>query len=124
MRIRLLLVFGLVLLILAACGPKVCEPGSRATPLPSGISNGEVRIRSKSIWMDKIVHGSFCQDTWSGSVYVACDAQVSQWVDKPVFLDGCSLSIEPGTVVYVAKHNNEAYYNGCSCHYTETSVTP
>lgn len=81
-----------------------------------------VEIRGRMQPVNKVVQGSLCSDKWSGEVYVSCAVQVSPWEEKPTFLDGCSLSIEPGTVVYVAHHNDEAYYNGCSCHYTETAV--
>jgi hypothetical protein len=65
------------------------------------------------------VHGSFCDDAWSGTVYVACDIEIPEWEEAPTFLDDCALSIEEGTVVYVAHHNNEAFYKGCSCHSSE-----
>jgi hypothetical protein len=68
------------------------------------------------VLVDKIVAGSMCNDTWRGTVYVTCDVQVSEWENEPLFLKDCNLSIEPGTVVYVAYHNDTAYYNGCSCH--------
>ncbi len=54
-------------------------------------------------------------------VYVTCNVQVYPWVEEPTFLKNCNLKIEPGTVVYVAYHNNTAYYNGCSCHTGEIS---
>jgi hypothetical protein len=61
-----------------------------------------------------------CNDDWSGIVYVSCDAQVaeakSDAQDNPLFFEGCNLNIEPNTVVYVAAHNDAAYYKGCSCH--------
>lgn len=66
--------------------------------------------------MDRIVQGPLCSDTWSGVVYVACDLQIIEWEEDPTFLKDCDLNIEPGTVVYVASHNNEPYYKGCSCH--------
>jgi len=56
-------------------------------------------------------------------VYVTCDVQVLEWKDRPTFLEDCDLVIEPGTVVYVAAHNDAAYYNGCSCH-TGGDVSP
>jgi hypothetical protein len=70
--------------------------------------------------VDKVVEGPLCNDVWSGTVYVSCNVQVVAWVEEPVFLKNCYLTIEPGTVVYVAYHNNAAYYNGCSCHTEET----
>lgn len=67
---------------------------------------------------DKVVSGPLCNDTWRGTVYVTCDAQVAAWSDAkaPEFLKGCDLEVEPGTVVYVEAHYNTAYYEGCSCH--------
>lgn len=66
--------------------------------------------------MDKVIEGPLCNDTWNGTVYVTCNVQVYAWEEHPTFLKNCDLKIEPGTVVYVAYHNDTAYYNGCSCH--------
>jgi hypothetical protein len=66
--------------------------------------------------VDQVISGALCNGDWSGTVYVACDVQVLAWEDQPTFLKDCDLSIEPGTVVYVAYHNDAPYYNGCSCH--------
>ena len=85
------------------------------TPRPE-TSPPTVKIRGKSIIMDNVVEGPLCNDTWSGTVYVACNIQVYPWEENPTFLQNCNLNIEPGTVVYVAYHNDTAYYNGCSCH--------
>ena len=49
-------------------------------------------------------------------MYVTCDVQVLPWEDQPTFLRDCDLDIAPETVVYVAYHHDEPYYNGCSCH--------
>lgn len=68
------------------------------------------------IQVDKVVEGPLCNDTWSGNIYVACNVQVYPWKENPTFLEDCELNIKPGTVVYVAYHNDTAYYNGCSCH--------
>ena len=76
----------------------------------------EVKINGKMMTADKVVTGPLCNDQWKGSVYVACDVQVFKWEEEPLFLKSCDLGIEPGTVVYVAYHNDAAYYNGCSCH--------
>ncbi len=69
--------------------------------------------------VDRVVEGPLCDDHWQGTVYVGCGVQVKEWSEKPLFLKDCDLTIEPGSVVYVADHNNAAYYNGCSCHTTE-----
>jgi len=78
-------------------------------------------IGRKEIRVDKLVEGPLCNDTWRCTVYVACEVQVYPWQEDPNFLKECQLEVEPNTVVYVAYHNNTAYYNGCSCH---TGITP
>ncbi len=82
-----------------------------------------IEIGGRPISFDKVVDGPLCDDVWSGTVYVGCNVQVNPWVDQPTFLEECDLTIAPGSVVYVAYHNNEPYYNGCSCH-TDTTVIP
>ena len=121
----------LLLLLLSACQPQppACPPvtgtpryldlaqllsitptlGPSPTPMP-------VEIGGKLMLADKVVSGPLCNDTWQGTVYVTCAVQVAEWQENPTFLKGCALNIEPGTVVYVAAHNNAAYYQGCSCH--------
>jgi hypothetical protein len=79
-------------------------------------SSAEVSIGGKTMMVDKVVTGPLCSGHWEGTIYVGCDVQVVEWVETPLFLKDCDLSIEPGTVVYVAYHNDAAYYNGCSCH--------
>jgi hypothetical protein len=124
----LLVIFAL---LLVACGKQepVCPMGT-GTPqhltvppdqLPTSTSGPTptpqmMEIGGQSITVDKVVEGPLCNDTWSGTVYVACNVQIYQWEESPTFLKNCNLSIAPGTVVYVAYHNNTAYYNGCSCH--------
>lgn len=76
----------------------------------------EVSINGVPMVVDRVVTGPLCSDQWEGTIYVGCDVQVMEWVETPLFLKDCDLSIEPGTVVYVAYHNDAAYYNGCSCH--------
>lgn len=78
-----------------------------------------VEIDGKVILVDKVVSGPLCNDTWQGTVFVTCDVQVYPWVEDPTFLKDCDLRIDPDTVVYVAYHNNTAYYKGCSCHTDE-----
>jgi hypothetical protein len=80
-----------------------------------------MKIRGKDIRVNKVVEGPLCNDTWSGTVYVTCNVLVYPWDKHPTFLKDCNLSIEPGTVVYVASHNSTAYYNGCSCHTGQSS---
>jgi hypothetical protein len=96
-------------------------PDQLPTPTPGPGGTMEVVINGRSMTVDKVVEGPLCNDTWSGVVYVGCNVQVFDWVDQPLFLKDCNLMIEPGTVVYVAYHNNSAYYNGCSCHISGTA---
>jgi hypothetical protein len=99
-------------------------PEALPTPTPdSALTPILMEIAGKTIPVDKIVEGPLCNDTWSGTVYVTCNVQVYPWEEQPTFLKNCNLTIEPGTVVYVAYHNNTAYYNGCSCH-TGEQPTP
>jgi len=95
-------------------------PGSLPTPTPSS-GQVQVEIARREMYVDKVVEGPLCNDYWNGMVYVTCDVQVYPWVEEPTFLKDCQLNIEPQTVVYVAYHNNTAYYNGCTCH---TGITP
>jgi hypothetical protein len=82
----------------------------------------EVQIGNTTMKVDKVVNGPLCNDTWSGIVYVTCDVQVYPWQEQPTFLKNCALTISPDAVVYVAYHNNTAYYQGCSCHTGETAA--
>ena len=79
-----------------------------------------VEINGKEMLFDDVIHGALCGGEWRGTLYVACDLQIAAWEEEPTFLEGCDLEIEPGTVVYVAAHNNEPYYQGCSCHTGES----
>jgi hypothetical protein len=127
---------GVALLLLCGCqaDSPVCPPAagtphyltlppdSIPTPLPGNNSAPTLmNIGGRNISIDKIVEGPLCNDTWSGTVYVTCDVQVFEWVEQPTFLKNCDLTIAPDTVVYVAYHNDAAYYNGCSCHTGETA---
>lgn len=101
--------------------PPEQTPGTSIPPTP-----GVVEMGGKELVVDRIVTGPLCDDTWSGIVYVGCSLQIVDWSNKknPTFLEGCSLTIEPDTVVYVAAHNNSPYYNGCSCHMINGAETP
>ena len=129
-----LLLYLVLILSLAACerGKSVCTPEStpRATlnldellmtPAPNSASTPvTVEIKGKLMEVDNVVDYPICNDDWSGVVYVTCDAQVAEAAldadQNPLFFQGCELNIEPNTVVYVAAHNDAAYYKGCSCH--------
>ena len=138
MKKILCLVLTIPLLILSSCQSETpgCQWGtgtphfiqSQTEQAPTGTPGPSptpvtMEIRRKSILVDKVVDGPLCNDTWSGTVYVTCSAQVQEWMEEPLFFKDCELVIEPGTVVYVAYHNDTAYYNGCSCH-TGVEGTP
>ena len=138
-------IFSFVLLIsalfLSACDRKnnVCPP-LEGTPqpkpaladllaLPSPTPQIEpitVEIGGKMISIDRLVEGPLCNDIWSGTVYVGCDAIIAEskmdTEENPLFLKGCNLNIESNTIVYVAAHNDAAYYKGCSCHTGEDPI--
>jgi hypothetical protein len=129
-----LLLLPMLLFTLAACKSQVsqCEypqgtplplttpPALLATPTP-GAGPVEMQINGATVWVDKVVEGPLCNDMWSGTVYVSCNVQVYPWQEQPLFLKDCDLEIAPNTIVYVAYHNDAAYYNGCSCHSEITS---
>jgi hypothetical protein len=85
-----------------------------------------VEIGGKMVSVDKLVEGPLCNDIWSGTVYVGCNIIVGEAHtdadNNPLFLKGCDLKIESGTIVYVAAHNDAAYYKGCSCHTGEDPI--
>jgi hypothetical protein len=125
--------FGLgMILILAACGEQEnpCRFALASTPVTlSGPAQDQplpvldplatptgIEIKNRTVLFDRVIQGPLCNDRWSGTVYVTCDVQVYPWSEHPTFLQNCALEIEPDTVVYVAAHNDTAYYNGCSCH--------
>ncbi len=85
-------------------------------PTPQPASPAQVEIGGKSVLVDRVVEGPLCNGIWRGTVYVTCDVQVYPWEERPTFLKDCDLTIEPGTVVYVADHGDQPYYQGCLCH--------
>ncbi|MBN2387337.1 MAG: hypothetical protein JXB85_09970 [Anaerolineales bacterium] len=123
--------FGLLLILLSACGSQpACPEGSvtyvsdpdafpdllSATDLePAPVS---VEVRGRPLDVDQLVRGPLCNAHLSGTVYVACDLEIMAWDDEeyPTFLEDCDFTVDPGTVIYVAAHNDAPYYNGCSCH--------
>lgn len=130
MNILKVIIFLLLALFLVACTTgSACPEGSvsyvdDASQFPPDTSAGQtfekvdMEIRGKTITFDRVITGPVCNDTWEGTVYVACELELLKWDIKPFFLtNGCNLEIKPDTVVYVAAHNNAAYYKGCeSCH--------
>ena len=141
-KIILLMVLASLLLFLSACErtKTVCTPEEstsqttllltdliKATPPQASSSTPiQVKIQGKVMEVDKVVDYPLCNDEWSGTVYVNCEAQVAQAkMDadaNPLFLKGCNLNIAPNTVVYVAAHNDAPYYKGCSCHTGEDPI--
>ena len=75
-----------------------------------------VEIKGREVRVDQVIRGTLCNDNWQGTIYVPCEIQILEWEENPTFLEKCELNIETGTVVYVAAHNDEPYYQGCSCH--------
>lgn len=134
-RLCLLSLISLSVFFLASCErQKTVCPADYKTPLPAlqltDLINSpspssptgpiEIEIQGKRKQVNKLVDYPLCNDKWSGTVYVSCEARVAEAeLDadaNPLFLKGCNLDIAPGTVVYVAAHNDAAYYKGCSCH--------
>lgn len=138
-----LLIAGLLLFLVSACGSgatgsstTICPPAAgtpqRLQVPPEALPTATVgpsptpvvmRLGGKDVRINKVVSGPLCNDAWSGNVYVTCDVQVYPWDKNPTFFQGCNLQIAPGTVVYVASHNDAPYYNGCTCH-SERSTKP
>ena len=121
-----------VLFLVSACQrvSTVCPEGSityftSIGSLPSFTSSEDsepittptlVQIKGKMTEVDRVIHGPICADTWEGTIYVACDIQVAEWDEAPLFFEECPLTIKPDTKIFVAAHNDTAYYKGCSCH--------
>ena len=138
MKVVIALIFTSVLLLTSACQPRepVCPPDSityvssaeQLAVFPPQIDAGststqvEVEINGKTMLVDQIINGPLCNGDWSGTVYVGCDIQIAAWEGEAGFLEECDLTIEPGTVVYVAAHDDEPYYKGCSCHTGEDPI--
>lgn len=78
-----------------------------------------IEINGQEMQVDQVIRGTLCNGSWKGTIYVPCEIQIYEWEEDPTFLKNCDLTIEPGTVVYVAAHNEEPYYQGCSCHFGE-----
>ncbi|RPH63073.1 MAG: hypothetical protein EHM81_00870 [Chloroflexi bacterium] len=126
-KISLVFLWMLILLALTACASKpkpACPPIKQITlaeiqklSAPAAEAQpAQVKIGGRTTQVDRVVSGPLCNGQWRGIVYVGCDIQVVEWKDNPLFLKDCNLKVEPDTVVYVAYHNDTAYYKGCSCH--------
>jgi hypothetical protein len=133
MKVPVMLALVLLLLLTSACqAADVCPERSvtyvddptlfhtQALPASTDLTPEPslVKIAGKEQVVDRVITGPVCDDVWSGKIYVACNIRLVQWKNggKPNFFKNCNLKIEPATVVYVAAHNDAAYYNGCSCH--------
>lgn len=129
--------FGLISLAATACARKSTVCATDPPNLPIEVRQSldisenptdlhypvEVKIRNQIVSVDKIVHGFVCDDQWTGTVYVDCDVEVPEYEvvndEEANFFAGCDLQIEEGALVYVAFHNDEVFYKGCSCHTNE-----
>lgn len=85
------------------------------TPTPQ-----QVEIKGKMLNFDHVVSGQLCNNHLEGTVYVGCDIEIYEWEKASNFLDQCDFTVAPNTIIYVASHNNTAYYKGCdSCHMSD-----
>ncbi len=92
--------------------PSISTPANSETiPTPA-----LVEIKGRMTEVDRVIEGPICTDSWKGIVYVSCNIQLEEWDDAPLFFKDCPLVIEPQTKIFVASHNDTAYYKGCSCH--------
>jgi hypothetical protein len=134
MKTHIVLFFVSVALFSTACERKatVCPEGSvtyisdmASFPKLNETGNPEqasgpvtVEIKGKKVKFDRLVEGPFCNIKLSGKVYVGCNIQIPEWdkEENPTFLKNCDFSVEPGSVIYVGKHNNAIFKKGCACH--------
>jgi hypothetical protein len=130
MKLKLGVILMLLIILVAACQPATpaCPPES-ITYLANSNPNQSpgdqdnlpaaeqlVEINGQEMLVDQVVRGTLCNGSWRGTVYVPCQIEIFEWEEDPNFLENCDLIIEPGTVVYVAAHRDDPYYQGCSCH--------
>ena len=88
---------------------EAAQPGQTSSPVT-------VEIRGKQMKVDRLIEGPLCNEHLSGRIYVGCNLQIARWEKKPTFLKDCDFTVDPGTVVYVAAHNDQAMMKGCACH--------
>lgn len=132
MKNKILLIFTLFFIVLlSACmdARSLCTPGmityrKRDNPFPSitekQLNPQQIEIKGKMKDLDHLVSGQLCNNHLEGMVYVGCDIEIYAWEDKSNFLDDCTFTVEPDAIIYVAAHNNTAYYKGCnSCHMSD-----
>jgi hypothetical protein len=127
MKSNEILVFVFFLLLMTACQSSPGTDLSRCTSQPNESSAQSAAVESnpvpviievgdKLLCVDQVVQGKLCDDVLSGVVYVPVDVQVANWEEDPVFLENCNFTVKPGTIVLVGAHDDDPYYNGCSCH--------
>ena len=132
MKNKALFIFTLLFMVLlCACmdARSLCTPGmityrDRTNPFPSisekQLNPQQVEIKRKMMDFDHVVSGQLCNNLLEGLVYVGCDIEIYAWEGKSNFLDDCNFNVEPDAIIFVAAHNNTAYYKGCnSCHMTD-----
>lgn len=102
----------MIMLLLLACKPQAATPTAirvannttapTNTPTPSPTATSTpiyAEIRGEMLEVDQIAHGEICNEVWSGIVYVDGDILVEE---------GCRLTIEPGTQIYVAANQDNS----------------
>jgi len=137
MKSSVILVSILLIIVVGACQPPTpyCtessltyqNPGTEFPPLQETEQTDPISIEvdGKTMEFDQVIHGPLCNNHLSGKVYIACDIQIAEWKEKPTFLDGCDFEVSPGSVLYVAAHNNAPYFQGCDyCHLTGRGLLP
>jgi hypothetical protein len=103
------------------CNPGTISHRDSSDPFPLLLSEQKnpqtLEIKRRNINFDQVISGQLCNNKLAGTVYVGCDIEIYAWEEKSTFLDNCNFEVKPGTIIYVASHNNTAYYKGCdSCH--------
>ena len=132
MNNKILLIFTLIFLtLLSACmdARSLCPPGmityrERTDPFSKlTVTQPEpqqIEIKRKMVNFDQVVTGQLCNNHLEGMIYVGCNIEIYAWEGKSNFLDECNFIVEPDAIIYVAAHNNSAYFKGCdSCHMSE-----
>lgn len=127
----LIIITLLSIFLLSACmdARSLCVPGEiqyreRSHPFPAledqTPAPQQVEIKGKMLNFDHVVSGQLCNNHLEGIVYVGCEIEIYEWENASNFLDQCDFTVAPNTIIYVAAHNNTAYYKGCnSCHMSD-----
>jgi hypothetical protein len=106
------------------CSPGMITYRERDNPFPAltdvQLNPQQIEVKNKMIDFDHVVTGQLCNNHLEGKVYIGCDIEIYAWEGKSNFLDDCDFTVAKNTIIYVASHNNTAYYKGCdSCHITD-----